>query len=224
MTRRHFLLTLTVFCFICLSNVSQAQIKAVTDDGKVVLLYDDGTWTYSDYSEQPSTNDFTFRNTYWGMSKAQVKESEKTNLIKEEANLLVYQGTVSDLGCLIVYIFSQEKLVRCKYSIIEKHTNRNDYITDQQKLKKILIDKYKDPIQDDTAWKNDLYRNDYQEWGFAVSVGHLVYFTKWENTETEITLVLYGENYDITLGVEYKSKELKILEEQDRQQKAANEF
>jgi len=41
---------LLLFCFIASSAISNGQIKALTENGKQVLLFDNGTWKYADSS------------------------------------------------------------------------------------------------------------------------------------------------------------------------------
>lgn len=35
-----------MICFLTISNIAKSQTKALTDNGKEVLLFDNGTWTY----------------------------------------------------------------------------------------------------------------------------------------------------------------------------------
>jgi len=208
---------------IFINSVTFAQQRAVTEDGRTVILYNDGTWKY-DISSSPATNSNTFRDTYWGMSKSQVRAVEKSELVKEDEDLLAYKGDIAELNCLILYIFVDGLLVRGKYLIIEEHSNKNDCISDYENLKTLLQDKYGKPSKDATYWKNALYRDEYQSWGFAVSLGHLVYFTEWKTATADINLALYGENYDITLAVEYMSTKYKGLEEAARKKKAKSKL
>lgn len=83
---------------------------------------------------------------------------------------------MAGLDCLIFYIFAEGKLVRASHAFTEAHSNENDYISYYNSLKEILIKKYGKPIKDSQFRKNDLYRDDYQNWWFAVSLGHLVFF------------------------------------------------
>lgn len=167
---------------------------------------------------------YDFRKTHWGMSKAQVKKTEKGKIVRDVETMLVYQGNVGGHDCLIGYMFAEGKLVRSKYLFTETHSNANDYIVDYDRLKKILIKKYGKPIEDTLLWKNDLYKDDYQHWGLAVSLGHLFYFADWKTPNTEITLALNGENLDVTLEIEYISRKLEKLEEKAKEKKALDEF
>jgi len=69
-----------------------------------------------------------------------------------------------------------------------------------------------------------LYKDDYQRWGFAVSIGHLGYYAMWKTLQTSIVILLQGDNYDITLGIEYMSEELKELEEREKEKELLENF
>jgi len=202
-------------------------IMATTDDGRKVLLLPDGTWKWADVNpvapkeelktqDNPSQTDF--RDTKWGMSNAEVKKIEKENFFKEEGNFLGYKGEVGGKDCQIIYTFVQDKLVRAEYIITEKHTNQNDYISDYNSLKELLTKKYGKPTKDEEFWRNDLYKDDYSHWGFAVSLGHHAYFTTWETPSTEILEFLHGDNYQITLGIGYTSKQFEDLEKKTKEE------
>ncbi|QKJ64892.1 hypothetical protein [Flavobacterium sp. M31R6] len=46
-----------MICFLTISNIAKSQTKALTDNGKEVLLFDNGTWTYlQDSSSVNSTS------------------------------------------------------------------------------------------------------------------------------------------------------------------------
>ncbi|MDB4926365.1 hypothetical protein [Mucilaginibacter sp.] len=46
-----------LFLFILFFNISKAQIKALTDNGRQVVLYDNGTWKYEDNSVTKKSSD-----------------------------------------------------------------------------------------------------------------------------------------------------------------------
>ena len=168
--------------------------------------------------------DSTFRKSEWGASKAQVKNDENLKLLQEDDNILAYQSTVLGLDALIGYIFTDNKLTRGKYIFQEKHSNKSDFISDYESLKRILTKKYGEPNEDKTIWKNDLYKDDYEDWGTAISIGHLLYYATWETEKSEITLMLSGENYKIDLLIEFGSVELKDYEEKVKEKKALDDF
>lgn len=209
-----------VFCLlllilgVCPFSTVFSDTAAITKDGKKVLL-----------KEKPKEEGlYDFRKTTWGMSKTQVKKTEKGEAIEGGESPLLYHGRVAGLDCIVAYSFVEEKLVRTAYMFTEDHSNRNDHISDYNNVKEILVKKYGEPIKDETIWKNDLYRDDAQRHGFAVSLGHLVLFSSWATHSTQIGLLLRGENYEINFAVQYQSKKLKVLEEKAREKKSLKEF
>lgn len=165
-----------------------------------------------------------FRYNAWGDNQATVKTKENFELIQESSDLIAYKGRIAELDMMIGYLFTNNKLTTGKYLITEDHSNKNDYITDYNKLKGLLTEKYGAPKEDEKYWKDDLYKDDYSDWGFAVSLGHLVYYATYENEKSEITLMLRGENYEISLLIEAKSKELKDIEKNAKEKKVLDDF
>jgi hypothetical protein len=205
-------------------NYSDKESKSNTDK---TTHNSNTTPTQASLDQDNKTTDNTpkdFRNTRWGMPKDEVKKSESIPVKYEDSKLLVYQSTVASMGAKIIYIFSNNKLVRAKYVITEEHTNKNQYISDFNNLKEILTKKYEKPKDERITWLNDLYKDDYSKWGMAISSGDLTYFSEWEKDDTNIFLLLSGDNYKIQLGVEYTSKSLEELEEKENNQKRASEL
>lgn len=165
-----------------------------------------------------------FRKTTWGMTKAQVKQTETSEIIKETDDVLAYRADLAGYQSFVIYIFAGDKLTRAKYSIIEEHSNKNDYISDFNSIKELLQKKYGIPKEDEKIWKNDLYKDDYSQWGFAVSLGHLTYYSSWETEKTSVFYILNGENYDLKTVIEYSSKELSSVEDEIRNNKALSNF
>ena len=225
---------LAVFIFAVISpSLIIAQEKATTSDGREVILHSNGTWEYAERTPSAVDWDRTdFRNTRWGMSKDQVKAVEVSELGQEINDLggtigidaLGYKTRLLNLDTLILYVFANDKLVRAQYRIVETHSNKNDYIDDHSLVKQAIRGKYGDPDRDDNIWKNDLYKDDRQQFGFAVGYGHLVYVAQWKTDHTSITQVLQGENFEIEHVVEYGSAVHGHLEEELKKKKAKNEL
>lgn len=168
---------------------------------------------------------FHFRKTYWGMSKEEVRKTEDEKPFKDEGGRLAYTTTVAGRKMLVVYHFTASGLLaRRSYAVIEEHTNRNDFIEDYLVLKANLVDKYGQPASDTTDWRNDLYKDDEAQHGFAVSLGHLVYEATWETKTTDIDLKLFGDNYQIHLFADYTSKLLGPTLRREQQEKEKDEF
>lgn len=161
---------------------------------------------------------YDFRNTKWGMTKIEVKQSEgKREVQDENGKSLIYVDTIANQTFGVIYNFVNNKLYSAGYMSLERHTNENLYIKDYEKMKELLINKYGKPSDrwwntnkeyDEMVWFDDLYKNKPNEWGFAVSIGDLVYQNCWNTNEVGIVLSLKGDNYEISFGVVYYNKEL----------------
>lgn len=154
-----------------------------------------------------------FRQTHWGMTKAEVRavEKNKPRADAEDDTYLVYRDSVEDLNCLVGYLFINDQLVRALYVVDQNHADPIGYLSDYQHLRRALTEKYGQPAKDDEVWSNDLYKDKPQEYGKAVAAGHLKRFTVWETDTTEINIFLTGKNSKIDLSVDYSSTRLADL-------------
>ena len=168
---------------------------------------------------------YDFRKTNWGMSKEQVKATEKNKIAFEDKEVIAMdRAQVDGKECIYVYYFLEDKLYRAGYSFMEEHINKNFYIDDYEDLKEILTKKYDKPVLDKKIWENDLFKDDRSSWGLAVSVGHLKYFSSWETSTTYINLGIDGDNYKISLTIGYYSKELEEWADKILEEKAKSNF
>ncbi|QEN05205.1 hypothetical protein EW093_10935 [Thiospirochaeta perfilievii] len=127
--------------------------------------------------------------------------------------VLMFNGNISGLDCVIVYFFTNDLLTGGRYYFTEKHSNKNDYLIDFNNMEELLTKKYGEPTEEDDFWKNDLYKDDYQYRGMAISMGHYVKYATWEGDETDIEISITGENYSISHQIDYTSVELKDMKE-----------
>ena len=200
----------------------QDQQSAISSSGHTVTLNEDGTW---EYVEQPTaTPQKTFRNTCWGMTRKRVMQAETNELLHEEDHSLLYKGKIADLDCCIIYSLVEDRLVRARYVIAEEHSDRNAYIYDYKKIQEALTFKYGKPADDQVVWSADLYKEDDDDWGISVSLGHLVFGSDWNTDSTDILLMLCGEHYEISFVVEYSSQKLKPFEIAARKRKSLTDF
>ena len=183
------------------------------------------------YNTLYAQNDF--RNVKWGMTISEVKKNETAKLEDPgdgvSPKIVAYSTKVNDMNAYILYYFyydkdNIERLVKAAYGFNEEHSNQNDYINDYKSVKKILIEKYGQPNDDKEIWRNDMYKDNQEHWGFAVSMGHLVYVSRWFNNNTSIALGLSGDNLEIKHGMEYKSLKWEYLEIKAKEDKNKKEF
>lgn len=153
---------------------------------------------------KPATYDF--RKARWGMSPAEIEsvEGEPEATLPEGRRLLLsYQKRVGSLDVLCTHIFSDGRLEAGAYTFMEKHSNENLHIKDFNQIENILQKKY-GYKEIETNWKNNKFRNNPNQHGFAVAMGHLEYKTFRINGHTVIAHNLSGDNYQVSHQLLYK--------------------
>ena len=112
-----------VFCLLtfCVSLFVNAQQTALTSDGKVVILYDNGTWTYADVKvpnkEVTKGQATNVKNAAAEiMAQAVVDNSPITLKDGEVEKLAVIEGPSKKLS----KYFKQKNIVRCDFTLLSK--------------------------------------------------------------------------------------------------------
>ncbi len=151
-----------------------------------------------------------FRNTRWGMNKAQVVRIEGSPIQRENSgglDIIQYPQKILNMDCMIGYVFAYNKLAKAKYSFFANYEDKNQYIHSYEKIRDILARKYGKSEAEKVLWQDKQYQDDRLNWGLALSLGHLEFSSLWKDSETEIQLRVYGERNRIFLVVLYSGLE-----------------
>ena len=156
--------------------------------------------------EEPGYN---FRRTRWGMTEQQVRQVEGDRTVHETMQsglrLIAYRGRVAERECTITYVFADGLLVRAKYVLTERHSDKNLYLEDFEEIKRPLTKAFGEP-RDKVEWRSDLFRDDPHRWGMAVAAGHFSQSSEWHTEDTVITATISGGALEISIEVEYSYK------------------
>lgn len=167
--------------------------------------------------KQIETQTTHFRQTTWGMSGEEVRATESTPPIPqfETDTLYAYNDTLLGYKVVVVYRFvhPHKQLWQAKYLLNEEFTNKNNYLLTYNEWVKALTEKYGAVTEKKVLWQNNLYRDDPEQYGMAISVGHLQAFNTWELNNTTITAAIYGEKFGITTVVEYTTTDDALLQQ-----------
>jgi hypothetical protein len=228
------LVALTIACMASSSVGQQPDVvaeaakteplTAIASNGRTVILKDDGTWEYEKADKAKPGGQF--RKLAWGSTVAEIRKAEGAPASQSEGVIttLLYKGKLAGLDVAYAFICPHGKLTRGKYVVTERHVNKTLYLTsDYAKLKARLDEKY-GAGKETYHWSNDLYRDDPSDWGTAISIGHLTVYSAWMTPDTEIYLALTGDNFNLTLGLEYQSKKLGKLEDAAKKKKDNDGF
>lgn len=149
---------------------------------------------------------FTFRNgVTFGMSSSEVIEKEGEEPFGKSEYVLAYLNQKSaGENCNVSYMMENDRVKAILIDFSDKHTFDNEYIDDFNKVDASLQAKYGKTDQlNQHDWENDLYKDNPEEYGSAVSCGHLTIGSYWIVNGVEISHILQGDNYGITHGILY---------------------
>lgn len=142
-----------------------------------------------------------FRDALWGMSKAKVKTTEKTTLIKEEDTRLTYRTALANLNTDILYTFDNDALVKAQYVVTQKYLDLYSYCDDYKMFQELLTAKYGTRVKANAD-------NDDSSIVRRIQSGAISLEDKWETKKLLISLMLTkAEDGTIVMEIEYVSKE-----------------
>lgn len=173
------------------------------------------------YAEAPN---FKVRNVEFGMSMDQVLKSEKEEPSQNEADSLAYIVSLNNHEYNLVYYFIDDKLYQVLYSFNEELANNNNYIDVYNDMKTKLSSKYGTALIDKQSWKDDIFKNDPDNYGLAIASGHLSYLAEWDTNSIQIGLLLSGEKYKINFFIMYSETNLAKMAQDRENKKEENNY
>ncbi|MEI5584292.1 MULTISPECIES: hypothetical protein [unclassified Agromyces] len=144
-----------------------------------------------------------FRNATWGMTQAQVRSLEIGHPKLDAEGMLLYEVIVASMDAEAFYQFREGELASASYQFREERTSPNRYVRDFNRLVELYTRKYGEPDGSHVEWHDDLYRDSPDNWGYAVERGDVAFFTKWSTTESGVSIMLSGGNYEASIFAHY---------------------
>ncbi len=89
--------------------------------------------------------DFDFRKTSWGMTRSDVKMSEKTYPISENETHITYDDTYMNLQATVGFHFLDDSLIEAGYAFREYYPDQAQYINAYERVKLMLSQVYGTP-------------------------------------------------------------------------------
>jgi hypothetical protein len=191
-----------------------AMLSATTLSGDEVNLFENGTWEFASSANNSSEVGFNvadqdFRKIGWGNNMAAVLASQPSEPDFSDDETIAYDGSLAGNSCTICYDFINGKLYSGRYVFADIYSENSRYIEFFESLKDQLSKKYGNPKISNYVWANELYQDDINEWGTAVSADHLTLIASWQSESSDIDLVCRGVDYEIKIIIQYQSKNLR---------------
>jgi len=211
---------LFLLMIIIASIVLAEDVKAITDNGKTVILHENGTWEI--LINENSQDSFDFRKINWGMSKSDVMKSEpfewEEGELDPNTQVLYTNIDLMSEETMLVYYFNVNRVYQTRYIIKEIHSNKTEYWRVYKRLMVELKNKYGDPVSNytgDPIWLDDLYQDDPNDWGMAIATGDMFALAKWNLPKNTISALIQGDNYKINIFLEFKANNIKVIEAEE---------
>ena len=154
-----------------------------------------------------------FRNAKWGMTKDEVKSSEKLSLSDELPEAITYVSEMGGKPAIIGYVFNEEgQLMRAGYLVDDEQISPRDYVAAFEEAKKDMGVRLGMPSTDRMLWTSGVQDvTDPEQFGEATCDGKIRYIAGWANERTAINLTLDGYEGKCRLAAMYDSMDLYVL-------------
>lgn len=154
-----------------------------------------------------------FRNAKWGMTKDEVKASEKLTLSDELPEAVTYVGELGGKPAIIGYVFNEEgQLIRAGYLVDDEQIPPDDYVAAFEKAKKDMGVGLGMPSTDRMLWTSGVQDvTDPEKFGEATCEGKMRYLAGWADERTAINLTLDGYEGKCRLAAMYDSMDFYVL-------------
>lgn len=154
-----------------------------------------------------------FRQGFWGDSLADVKRKEGKADEFNMDGIYAFTTYVAGLECLSAYRFTGNKLTSGKYIFL--NNNSDNCVSNYNKLVELLTKKYGEPFSNDQKTTASSYEQKIYTDGELVRNGDMKFETCWFTPFSTIAIFLKGEQYQISLNIEYYSNKLEEEREND---------
>jgi hypothetical protein len=159
----------------------------------------------------------------WGISMSDALNIN-ARITGRDAEHLFYRSTVDSKQTTVILNFTNDQLAQVFYNILAEHSDDQAYLSDFSSIDDLLKDKYKSPSSSGPQWADDLYKNRPSDWGMALASGRMQMRSEWQTPRTNITHAMVGDNFKITHGIIYTSRELTAAMKQAAREKGKSQL
>lgn len=178
-------------------------MTALKDDKQLILIT-----AFPELEREPD-----FRRGFWGDSLSDVKNKEGRADEFNIDGIYAFTTYVAGLECVSAYRFTGDKLTSGKYIFL--NNNSDNCVNNYNKLVDLLTKKYDEPYVHDKKTTASSYKQQIYTEGELVRNGDMKFESYWFTPFSSIAICLSGEQYQVSLIIEYYSNRLKEELEND---------
>ncbi len=149
--------------------------------------------------------EYDFRNSLWGMTKGEVKLSEKVYPLSESETHITYKDTVMCLDAVVGFHFVDDSLIEAGYAFCEDSLDCDLCLWEFERVKLALTQMYGEPAVDRQIGGQSEKGPSALE-SFPEERGHM-FIAEWLNNRSIIRLLLVREKSSLEFGVLHLKRE-----------------
>jgi hypothetical protein len=156
---------------------------------------------------------FVVTDSMWGKSETDIKSTETLRSFAEKYGELSYSGFVKfspsdSLRTILTYYFQSGKLNEVRHYLKFSSKADSEYVTMVRKVYAILLDERGKPVDINTRWHNDLYKNQPTMFARALRLGHVTYDAIWDSKLSRLKYDVFSDvDGQLTISLVCVSKE-----------------
>jgi hypothetical protein len=196
------------------------KLQSVTTPAPTDAPTDAPTSSEAPSAPETAASDEGFGGIAWGTTAADFARRMPKAKRGDDGRTWFVEQRLAAHDAIVGYVFVNDQFVIAVVMFTEKYMNTNKYLDVHDDVRALLSHKYGEPtLASRDYWSDDLYRDDPNNWGMAVSTGRLTRISAWETPTTDIELVTKGDNFKVTNRIRYASKKHERLIDEDSQRR-----
>jgi hypothetical protein len=146
-------------------------------------------------AQNSSTEDANFRAAHWGQSPSEIIAQEKSELLQQDDNLIIYRDQFRGTPAEVIYFFVDNKLIMGFTHLLIDNEDLEEYFTKYDQVKSYLGENI--GIPDVENWNMSLpeLEEDRSMWADGLGFGLIKAEAGWVLNGTGVALRLSGGNF-----------------------------
>lgn len=154
-----------------------------------------------------NTTNSTFDKHQWSLTKAQVINSEKSQLMVDNGSSLVYQTTIFNLKASLVYTFANDQLVEAKYFILTRfQANSDTTIKIFTELSNLIAKDHEQTFKNNIVWTDNYANNKSSPLDKDILLGYCFCYNRLESNDTIVIGRIERGSYGIDMSFSFYFK------------------
>lgn len=152
-------------------------------------------------------SEYDFRNTFWGMDKASIMQTQGEGTKSKGPGYLTYEDRFMDMDAIVCFQFAEDELIEAGYAFRENMKDERQYLEKYDEIRSHITSRFGEPSID-----VDILESYGGDGASGVRSGDhvedtMMYLVEWRTERTIIRLILMGRPESCEFGLLYMSND-----------------